>query len=114
MCWENDGAEKLELLGPNPTDWDPGTPPFFNPSGSQTFLENYAILFVKVMFSGILIYEQIKAGLWQLKGLGDMEPWSPTPFCQRRSKRGNSSPRCLCEILGGLQNNLKINELDGL
>ena len=74
------GAKKLKLTGPYPTHWNFGTAPFFIPSSSQTFVGKYAILSVKVMVSGTLVYRQIKAELPQWKILGEVKPWSPTPF----------------------------------
>ena len=75
------GAKKLKLTGPYPTHWNFGTAPFFIPSSSQTFVGKYAILSVKVMVLGTLVYRQIKAELPQWKILGEVKPWSPThPF----------------------------------
>ena len=73
------GAKKLELTGPYPTHWNFGTAPFSIPSSSQTFVGKYAILSVKVMVSGTLVYRQIKAELPQWKVLVEVKPWSPTP-----------------------------------
>ena len=100
------GAKKLELTGPYPTHWNFGTAPFSIPSSSQTFVGKYAILSVKVMVSGTLVYRQIKAELPQWKVLVEVKPWSPPPstrrffiLCLRRSWRENSKPRLLWEKL---------------
>ena len=95
------GAKKLELTGPYPTYWNFGTAPFSIPSSSQTFVGKYAILSVKVMVSGTLVYRQIKAELPQWKVLREVKPWIPTSFSHlpEEELERNTNPRLLWEML---------------
>ena len=61
----------------------------------------YAILSVKVMVSGTLVYRHIKAELPQWKALGEVKPWSPNSFSPlpEEELERNTNPRLLWEML---------------